>query len=65
MSDVEKGRAALVTCCLNNLYGFYVSLQTFFNFLIIFFNFLKTTEKKQNNLQNYLMNDLKVFQKEG
>ena len=29
MSDVEKRRAALVACCLNNLYGLYGSLQTF------------------------------------
>ena len=29
MSDVEKRRAALAACWLNNLYGFYASLQTF------------------------------------
>ena len=27
MSDVDKIRGALVACCLNNLYGFYASLQ--------------------------------------
>ena len=30
MYDTEKRRAALVACCLNNLHGFYASLQTFF-----------------------------------
>ena len=30
MYDIEKRRAALVACCLNNLHGFYASLQTFF-----------------------------------
>ena len=35
MSVVEKRKAILVACCLNNLYGCYVSLQTFFNFLIM------------------------------
>ena len=34
MSDLEKRRAILVACCLNNLYGCYASLQTFLNFLI-------------------------------
>ena len=35
MSVVEKRKLILVTCCLNNLYGCYVSLQIFFNFLIM------------------------------
>ena len=35
MSVVEKRKAILVACCLNNLYGCYISLQTFFNFLIM------------------------------
>ena len=34
MSDVEK-RPILVARCLNNLYGCYESLQSFFNFLKI------------------------------
>ena len=32
MSDVEKRRAALFPCYLDNLYGSYTSLQTFLNF---------------------------------
>ena len=39
MSDVEKRKAILVACCLNNLYGCYASLKTFVNFLIINFLF--------------------------
>ena len=35
MSDVEKRRAVLAVCCLNNLYGFNALLQTFLNFLIM------------------------------
>ena len=37
------------------------SLQTFLNFLMI----KKDKKKKQNNLQDYLINHLKTFQKEG
>ena len=35
MSDVAKRKAALVACCLSNLYGFYALLQIFLNFLIM------------------------------
>ena len=35
MSDVEKRKAILVACCLNNLYSCYASLQTFLNFLLM------------------------------
>ena len=35
MPDVEKRKAILVVCSLNNLYGRYASLQTFLNFLIM------------------------------
>ena len=35
MSVVEKRKAILVACCLNTLYGCYISLQTFFDFLIM------------------------------
>ena len=35
MSDVKKIRAVLAACCLNDLYGFYASLQTYINFLIM------------------------------
>ena len=35
MSYVEKRKVILVARCLNNLYGWCESLQTFFNFLIV------------------------------
>ena len=34
MPDTEV-RAALIACCLNNIYGFYASPPTFLNFLIM------------------------------
>ena len=63
MSDVEKSREALVPCCLNNLYGCYASLQTFFTYFFIFrlFNNEKTRKKKQNNSQDHLIKHLKIF----
>ena len=60
MSDVEKRRAALVARCLNNLHVFYASLHTFLNFLIT-----QKQKKKQCNSQDYLIDHLKIFQKEG
>ena len=43
MPDVEKRRAIAGTCCLNNLYGCYASLQAFLNFLLIKNNKKETT----------------------
>ena len=42
MSDVEKGWAIPIECCLNNLYGRGKLLQNFLNFS-------KTKKKDQSN----------------
>ena len=46
MPDVEKRRATLAGRCLNNLYGFYASLHTFLNFLIMW------KQHKRNNINH-------------
>ena len=46
MSDVEKRRATLAARCSNNLYGFYASLHTFLNFLIMW------KQQKRNNINH-------------
>ena len=48
MSDVEKIRAILVGCCLDNFYGCYLSQQTF-NFLII-----KEQQKRKKIIHNII-----------
>ena len=58
-NDVEKRRAILVVCCLNDLYGCYASLQTFLHFS----NNGKTTKKKQNNSQDHPIKYLKNLPK--
>ena len=47
--DVDKRRSILVTCCLNNLYGCYVSLQTFLYFLI-----MKKQQKRKKIIQKII-----------
>ena len=60
MPDIEKRRAILVACCLNNCYGCFAPLETFPNFLIM----KKQQKNEQNNSQNHLIKYLKIFQKE-
>ena len=62
MSDIGKRRVLVIACCLNNLHGWYESLQTFFNFLI---TEKQQQKKKQNSSQHHLIKYLKIFQKEG
>ena len=49
MSDVEKRKAMLVACCLNNSYGCYASLQTFLNFLI-----MKKQQKRNKIIRKFI-----------
>ena len=56
---LKKRRAILVSCCLNNLYGSYATMQTFLKF-----NNEKTRKEKQKNSQDHhLIKHLKIFQK--
>ena len=58
---LENEKQYFLACYLNNLYGSYVSVQTF----LIFLNGEKATKRKQSNSQEHLkINHLKIFQKE-
>ena len=64
MFDVEKWKAILVACYLNNLYGCYASLQTF----LFFLNSEKKKEKKKRNktiLKSTSSTISKSFKKKG
>ena len=49
MSYVDKRKAILVACCLNNLYRCYASLQTFLSFLI-----MKKQQKRNKIIHKFI-----------